>query len=164
VSCATTLSQFVALEAFFEAGVAGDEPPAFCAPARRDADRVERELGQRDLQAEGGFFVFLDLGELGIDSVTLADRLLAEADVVTVPGVHSARTAKVISGYRLPSPRTTSAKEFDGSPRSWRAIVACSARRRRLHAVVVVVVAVSLLAHAVLARCTRVVIIVVIVL
>jgi aspartate/methionine/tyrosine aminotransferase len=86
VTCAPTISQHLALEAF--------ERPEWLASLRPDFAR-RREIMLRALEplglpmvpCEGGFFVFLDVSSRSRDSFALARRLLDEADVVTVPGV-----------------------------------------------------------------------------
>lgn len=87
VACAPTVSQHAAL-----AALKGDDAPvermheAF--RERRDyvVDRVADLPGVTCPQPEGAFYAFLDFSSLGIDSDTLAKRLLREQEVVTAPG------------------------------------------------------------------------------
>lgn len=87
VACAPTVSQHAAL-----AALEGDDAPvdrmheAF--RERRDyvVDRVADLPGVTCPRPEGAFYAFLDFSSLGIDSDTLAKRLLREQEVVTAPG------------------------------------------------------------------------------
>lgn len=86
VTCAPTISQHLALEAF--------EHPDWLAATRAQFARQRAvmldgaaRLGLPFAPPDGGFFLFLDVRSLGLPSLTLSERLLAEADVVTVPGI-----------------------------------------------------------------------------
>ncbi len=87
VSCATTISQFVALEAFSNPDWLATNRPRFTKQRSAMLAALDQHLKMPYFPTEGGFFVFLDMSALGIPSLTLAERLLSEADVVTVPGI-----------------------------------------------------------------------------
>jgi aspartate aminotransferase len=87
VACAPAVSQHAALAAL----EGPDDPIAEMHAAfseRRDyvVDRVADLPGVSCPRPEGAFYAFLDFSSLGIDSDTLARRLLREAEVVTAPG------------------------------------------------------------------------------
>ncbi len=88
VTCAPTLSQHLALVAM------GDPEryltellPAFKRQRAAMVEAVDRDLGMPFASPQGGFFIFLDVRSLGMKSLELSERLLSEADVVTVPGI-----------------------------------------------------------------------------
>jgi aspartate aminotransferase len=86
-TCAPSISQHAALEA-----LEGPQEPieemldAFS--ERRDyvVERIEDIDGVDAVPPEGGFYTFLDVRELEGSSLDVAERLLTEYDVVTVPG------------------------------------------------------------------------------
>jgi aspartate aminotransferase len=86
-TCAPSISQHAALEA-----LEGPQEPieemldAFS--ERRDyvVERIEDIDGVDAVPPEGGFYTFLDVRDLEGSSLDIAERLLTEYDVVTVPG------------------------------------------------------------------------------
>lgn len=88
VTSAATISQYVALEAFTHTDWLAMNRPRFTAQRTAMVEALDRDLAGFPYHAtDGGFFAFVDMSSLGIDSMTLAQRLLADADVVTVPGI-----------------------------------------------------------------------------
>jgi aspartate/methionine/tyrosine aminotransferase len=86
VTCAPTISQHLALEVFEHPEWLGTLRNQLAAGRRAMTRAIDAELGLPYLPPEGGFFVFLDVSSCGEPSLTLAERLLADGDVVTVPG------------------------------------------------------------------------------
>jgi aspartate aminotransferase len=86
-TCAPSVSQHAAIEA-----LEGPQEPiqemldAFS--ERRDyvVERIEEIDGIDAAEPQGGFYVFLDVRELEGSSLDIAERLLTEYNVVTVPG------------------------------------------------------------------------------
>lgn len=87
VICAPSLSQQLALEAF-----AAPDRWLHHYLARHRQRRaallaaIDDQLGLAYVRPEGGLFLFVDVGVAGMPSMELAERLLEEADVVTIPG------------------------------------------------------------------------------
>jgi aspartate/methionine/tyrosine aminotransferase len=94
VTSATTIAQFVALEAFTKPEWLGMNRPRFIKQREAMLSALDRELGLPYHKTDGGFFAFVDMSSLGLDSLALAERLLAEADVVTVPGIAFGQNAE----------------------------------------------------------------------
>lgn len=87
VSCAPAVSQHAALAALTEeSSMVEQMHSAF--HERRDyvVSRIRELPGVTAPRPEGAFYAFLDFSALGIDSDTLARRLLREQEVVTAPG------------------------------------------------------------------------------
>jgi aspartate/methionine/tyrosine aminotransferase len=80
-SCASTFAQRVALD-IFERDALG-EHRAWYANQREGALAAAREFGLDVIPPDGGFYLFANVGG---DSQAFAERLLAERDVVTIPG------------------------------------------------------------------------------
>jgi aminotransferase len=85
VTCAPTISQCLALEAFEDPRWLSNLRPEFAARRELMLHALE-PLGLPWVPCHGGFFVFLDVSSIGVPSLMLARRLLEEGDVVTVPG------------------------------------------------------------------------------
>lgn len=85
----TTPSQFAALSALSDPKVEDEIRPMLKAFEER-ADRIYSLLsaipGVRLERPQGAFYVFPDIGEFGMDSVTFCTRLLEEKHVAAVPG------------------------------------------------------------------------------
>jgi aspartate/methionine/tyrosine aminotransferase len=87
VTCAPTISQHLALEAFEHPEQMRVHLPRYRQQRSAILNAVDRELGLPVVPPEGGFYLFVDVRKLQIGSVELAEKLLADADVVTVPGL-----------------------------------------------------------------------------
>lgn len=86
VMCAPTTSQFAAIEAMRN----GDEDIAYMAAEynrrRRYIVKGLREIGLPCFEPEGAFYVFPEIGALGLSSDEFCERLLQESGVAIVPG------------------------------------------------------------------------------
>ncbi|MFB6218619.1 MAG: pyridoxal phosphate-dependent aminotransferase [Halobacteriaceae archaeon] len=86
-TCAPSVSQHAALEA-----LEGPQEPiremldAFAARREYVVERIDDIDAVDAADPEGGFYVFLDVRELAGSSLDIAERLLTEYGVVTVPG------------------------------------------------------------------------------
>lgn len=87
VTSTATIAQYVALEAFTNTEWLSTNRPRFVRQRAAMMAALDRELGVPYHPTEGGFFVFADMSSLGMGSLALAERILTEADVVTVPGI-----------------------------------------------------------------------------
>jgi aminotransferase len=87
VTCAPAISQCLALEVFERPEWLGTLRRVLHPSRQQMVESVERELRLPYVPVDGGFFLFLDVSSVGASSLALAERLLAEGDVVTVPGV-----------------------------------------------------------------------------
>jgi aspartate/methionine/tyrosine aminotransferase len=85
VTCAPTISQHLALEAFEHPAWLGQLRPEF--QRRRDLMMEALDpIGLPVVPCEGGFFAFVDVSSRFPDSLALSRRILSEVDVITVPG------------------------------------------------------------------------------
>lgn len=86
VMCAPTTSQFAAIEAMRN----GDEDIEYMAEEynrrRRYIVKGLREMGLPCFEPEGAFYVFPEIGALGLSSEEFCERLLNESGVAIVPG------------------------------------------------------------------------------
>ncbi|MBE6576018.1 MAG: aminotransferase class I/II-fold pyridoxal phosphate-dependent enzyme [Ruminococcaceae bacterium] len=86
VMCAPTTSQFAAIEAMRN----GDEDIEYMAAEynrrRRYIVKGLREIGLPCFEPEGAFYVFPEIGALGLSSEEFCERLLQESGVAIVPG------------------------------------------------------------------------------
>lgn len=86
VMCAPTTSQFAAIEAMRN----GDEDIEYMAAEynrrRRYIVKGLREIGLPCFEPEGAFYVFPEIGALGLPSEEFCERLLQESGVAIVPG------------------------------------------------------------------------------
>jgi aspartate/methionine/tyrosine aminotransferase len=87
VTSAPTISQCLALEAFENVNHMKSTRHHYVKRRAAMMEALEREVRLPYVRPDGGFFVFLDVRSLRLPSLTLAERLLEEADVVTVPGI-----------------------------------------------------------------------------
>ena len=86
VMCAPTTSQFAAIEAMRN----GDEDIEYMAAEynrrRRYIVKGLRKMGLPCFEPEGAFYVFPEIGALGLSSEEFCERLLSESGVAIVPG------------------------------------------------------------------------------
>ena len=86
IMCASTTSQYAALEALRE----GDEDIAFMVNEYNRRRRLItdglRSLGIPCFEPEGAFYVFPNVGVFGLSSEEFCSRLLSEANVAIIPG------------------------------------------------------------------------------
>jgi len=99
--CAPTLAQHAALECFSPAAleVFANRKQAF--QQRRDFLLTAfRRIGLNvPVEPDGAFYIYVDISDTGMDSMTFTQRLLLEADVAAVPGLdfgptHGATTVR----------------------------------------------------------------------
>lgn len=87
VTCAPSLSQYIALAAFAEAPRwLGVMRPHFAAHRRAMLEALATHVRLPHPPAEAGMYVFLDVSTARTPSAELAAALLQEADVLTIPG------------------------------------------------------------------------------
>ncbi len=87
VTSAPTISQFLALEVFENPHWLASLRPHFAAQRTAMVAAVRSEIRMPYVPPDGGMFVLLDISSLGIPSLSLAERVLENADVITVPGI-----------------------------------------------------------------------------
>jgi len=86
VTCAPTISQYVALEAFSDPRWFDAVRPHIARQRGIVLEAVERQLALPMVPSEGAMYAFVDFTRVAPRSIPLAERLLAEADVLTIPG------------------------------------------------------------------------------
>ena len=100
VTCAPTISQHIALVAFEDAAHRLRQNQAdYVRQRAKLVAAVDEHIGLPYAPCEGGFFLFLDVRSTGLPSLTLAERLLAEAG-----RRHGARNRLRRARRRLPAP------------------------------------------------------------
>ena len=88
VTCATSFAQAGGIAALTgPQAFIGEMVTAWDRRRQAVCDGLDRVKGLRCPRVEGAFYAFVDGRETGMDSVTLADKLLKEAHVAVVPGI-----------------------------------------------------------------------------
>jgi aminotransferase len=87
VTCAPSISQYLALEVFRKPEWLAHNRPIYCRRRQVMVDALRRELDLPTPSPEGALYVFPDVSRFGASSLALAQALLEEVDVITVPGV-----------------------------------------------------------------------------
>jgi aspartate/methionine/tyrosine aminotransferase len=85
VTCAASLSQYIALAAY-EKGAIFRHRPIYAERLGHTLAAIEEHLGQRPARPEGAFYVLVDVRGLPASSLAIAEQLMEEEDVVVIPG------------------------------------------------------------------------------
>lgn len=86
VTCAPTISQYLALEAFSDPRWLDSIRPHIARQRGIVLKAIESEWRLPMAPPEGAMYAFVDFTSIAPRSIALAERLLEEADVLTVPG------------------------------------------------------------------------------
>ena len=86
VTCAPSLSQFVALEAFEKTEWLAVNRPFFRKQRAAMIAALDAKLPKPYAPPEAGMYVFVDTRSIPMPSQALAEELLEKADVLTIPG------------------------------------------------------------------------------
>jgi aminotransferase len=86
VTCAPTFSQYLAMEAFSDRRWFDSVRPHLSRQREIVLGAIERQWKLPMAPSEGAMYAFVDFRSVAPESIPLAERLLAEADVLTVPG------------------------------------------------------------------------------
>jgi aspartate aminotransferase len=88
VTCATSFAQFGGVAALTgPQEFIGEMVAAWDRRRRAVAEGLNRVQGFKCALVEGAFYHFVDIRDTGMDSMTVADKLLNEAHVAMTPGV-----------------------------------------------------------------------------
>jgi len=122
--CAPTLSQHAALACFEPESLAIFETRKQAFQDRRDfLLPAFAALGLSvPVTPDGAFYIYADITELGMSSMTFSHRLLTQADIAAVPGVdfgpaHGAHTVRFSYATSLPRLRTAVERMADWLPK-----------------------------------------------